>query len=82
MWKLNKFLGPAAILILAVGALAIYLLRGGDLLVAGPNWVPRQAKSLATLNQMVAGVMVACIFLGLLCVHELLRFGRRPGRNR
>jgi N-acyl homoserine lactone hydrolase len=29
MWKLNKFLGPAAILILAVGALAIYLLRGG-----------------------------------------------------
>jgi len=61
-------------------ALAIYLLRGGDVLVAGPNWDTTQAKPLATLNQMVAGVMVlACIFSGLLCVHELRRFIRRAG---
>jgi hypothetical protein len=63
--------------------LAIFLLRGGDLLVAGPNWDPTQGKSLATLNQMVAGSLVlACIFSGLLCVHELRRFVRRLGRDR
>jgi len=64
-------------------ALAIYLLRAGDFLVAGPNWDPGQAKSLATLNQMVAGVMVlACIFSGLLCVSELRRYMRRLGTDR
>ena len=67
--------------------LVISVLRAGDLLVAGPNWVPAESKSLATLNQMVGGVLVlACIFAGLLCVHELRRFirksGRRLGRDR
>jgi hypothetical protein len=63
-------------------ALAVFLLRGGDLLVAGPKWVPDQAKSLATLNQMTAGVLVlACIFAGLLCVHELRRLTRATGRR-
>jgi hypothetical protein len=58
--------------------LAIAVLRGGDLLVAGPNWVPAESKSLATLNQMAGGVLVlACIFSGLLCVHELRRSVRR-----
>ncbi len=63
-------------------ALAIFLLHGGDLLVAGPKWDPTQAKSLATLNQMVGGVLVlACIFWGLLCVLELRRFIRKTGRR-
>ncbi len=67
--------------------LAIAVLRTGDLLVAGPKWYPAQAKSLATLNQMVGGVLVlACIFGGLQCVHELRRFlrakGWRLGRDR
>jgi hypothetical protein len=66
---------------------AISVLRAGNLLVAGPNWDPTQAKPLATLNQMVGGVLVlACIFAGLVCVHELRRFirktGRRAGRDR
>jgi hypothetical protein len=61
-------------------ALVIYVLRAGDLLVAGPKWVPAQARPLATLNQMVEGVLVlACIFAGLLCVHELRRLLRRGG---
>jgi hypothetical protein len=61
--------------------LAIYVLRAGDLLVAGPKWDPTQANSLATLNQMVGGVLVlACIFAGLLCMHELRRY-RRGGRR-
>jgi Ca2+/Na+ antiporter len=63
-------------------ALAIFLLRAGDLLVAGPNWDPAQAKPLATLNQMVGGVLVlACIFAGLACVHELRRYIRKTGRR-
>jgi hypothetical protein len=63
--------------------LALFLLRGGDLLVAGPNWNPTQAKSLATLNQMVAGILVlASILSVLVCVHELRRFARRLGRHR
>jgi hypothetical protein len=62
--------------------LAIILLRGGDLLVAGPKWVPTQAKPLATLNQMVGGVLVlACIFSGLRCVHELRRLIRETGQR-
>jgi hypothetical protein len=63
-------------------ALAIFLLRAGDLLVAGPKWVPAEAKPLATLNQMVGGVLVlACIFWGLLCVLELRRYIRKTGRR-
>lgn len=63
-------------------ALAIFLLREGNLLVAGPKWNPTQAKPLATLNQMVAGVLVlACILAGLGCVHELRRFIRKSGRS-
>jgi len=63
-------------------ALAIFLLREGDLLVAGPQWDPTQAKPLATLNQMVGGVLVlACTFLGLLCVQELRRYIRKTGRR-
>jgi hypothetical protein len=64
-------------------ALGLVLLRGGDLLVAGPHWNPTQAKSLATLNQMVAGVLVlAAISSGLVCVQELRRFVRRSGKDR
>jgi hypothetical protein len=63
--------------------LALFLLRGGDLLVAGPNWDPTQAKSLATLNQMISGVLVlASVFSGLLCLHELRRSVRRLGSDR
>lgn len=55
--------------------LAIFVLRAGHLLVAGPRWVPAETKSLATLNQMAGGVLVlACIFAGLLCVREWRRF--------
>jgi hypothetical protein len=69
--------------IVAGAALALYMLRGGDLLVAGPKWDPTQAKPLATLNQMVAGIVVlACMFSGLLCVHEVRRFVRRLGSDR
>lgn len=62
--------------------LAVFLLRSGALLVAGPNWDPSQAKSLATLNQMAAGVLVlACIFSGLICAKELRRYARMLGRG-
>ena len=78
-WR--RFLRTAVIV--AGVALALYMLRGGDLLVAGPKWDPTQAKPLATLNQMVAGVLVlACILSALLCVHELRRFMRRQGGDR
>jgi hypothetical protein len=63
--------------------LALFLLRAGDLLVAGPNWDPTQGQSLATLNQMAAGVLVlACVFAGLVCLDELRRSLRRLGRDR
>src|SRR5215471_16800666 len=69
-------------LIVAGIAFAIFLLRTGDLLVAGPRWNPSQSKSLATLNQMLSGtVLLACIVSGLFCVHELRRFARRWGRD-
>ena len=59
-------------------ALAIFLLQTGDLLVAGPNWDPTQAKSLATLNQMIAGVlMLACILSGLAFLRKFIRIIRR-----
>jgi hypothetical protein len=58
-------------------------MREGNLLVAGPKWNPAQAKPLATLNQMAAGVLVlACIFAGLRCVHELRRFIQKSGRRK
>jgi hypothetical protein len=63
-------------------ALAIYMLHAGNLLVAGPKWDPKQAGPLATLNQMIGGVLVlACIFTGLACVHELRRFIGKSGRR-
>lgn len=62
--------------------LAIYVRRAGPLLAAGPTWDSTQARPLATLNQMVGGVlMLACIFAGLLCVHELRRYIRTGGRR-
>jgi hypothetical protein len=58
--------------------LAIFLLLTGDLLVAGPKWDPTQAKSLATLNQMIAGVLVlACIVAGLAFLRKFIRIIRR-----
>jgi hypothetical protein len=67
----------------AGSALAIFLLQAGNLLVAGPNWEPTQAKSLATLNQMLAGVLVlGCICSGLMCLHELRGAVRRLTRHR
>jgi hypothetical protein len=78
-WR--RSLGTVAVV--AGLVVALVLLRGGDLLIAGPRWDPTQAKSLATLNQMVAGVVVlACIFAGLVCLKELRRFARRLGRDR
>src|SRR5262249_41679695 len=65
----------------AVGAriaLASVLLWSGDLLVAGPKWNPTQAKSLATLNQMIAGVLaLVCILAGLAFLQKLIRIVRR-----
>jgi hypothetical protein len=59
---------------LAGMALVIFLLRQGDLLVAGPNWNLTQAKPLATLNQMLGGLLVlGCLGWVLLCAHELRR---------
>jgi hypothetical protein len=46
-------------------ALAIFLLHGGDLLVAGPKRV----------------LVLGCIFAGLACVHELRRYIRKNGRR-
>jgi hypothetical protein len=67
----------------AGSTLAIFLLQSGNLLVAGPNWAPTQAKSLATLNQMLAGVLVlGCICSGLMCLHELRGAVRRLSRHR
>ena len=64
--------------IVAGVALAIFLLRTGDLLVAGPNWDLSQAKSLATLNQMTAGaLMLASIVVGAGCVQQFIRTIRR-----
>jgi hypothetical protein len=68
--------------IVAGVVLAIFLLSKGNLLVAGPNWDPTQGKSLATLNQMIAGVMVLyCIVSGLMCVRKLFRVVRHPGSH-
>jgi multisubunit Na+/H+ antiporter MnhC subunit len=59
-------------------ALAIFLLGTGDLLIAGPKWNPSQAKPLATLNQMLAGVLtLASILAGLALLREFVRIVRR-----
>jgi hypothetical protein len=61
-----------------VATLGIFLLRTGDLLVAGPKWNPTQARSLATLNQMLAGILVlAGIIVGLAFLREFIRIVRR-----
>ena len=78
-WR--KFVGMAVI---AAGMLlGLYLLSAGDLLVAGPNWNATQSKPLATLNQMLSGVVaLACIVAGLVCVGELRRSLRRLDKDR
>jgi hypothetical protein len=69
-------------LIVAGIAIAIFLVRTGDLLVEGPRWNPTESKSWATLNQMLSGtLLLACIVSGLVWVHELRRFAGRWGRN-
>jgi uncharacterized membrane protein YidH (DUF202 family) len=75
--KWRQVLGKGVII--AGVALAIFLVSSGDLVVAGPKWIPAQAKSLATLNQMIAGVLVlACIVVGLDFLRRFIRFMRRP----
>ena len=77
-WRQVQRLGVVA----AGIALAVFLLRTGDLLVAGPNWDPAQAKSLATLNQMIAGILaLACIVTGLALLVKLIRIVRRPSTH-
>jgi len=67
--------------IIAGVALAILLVRTGDLLVPGPKWIPAQARSLATLNQMFAGVLVlACIVAGLAFLRSFVRVVRRSSK--
>jgi hypothetical protein len=65
--------------VMAAGiALAVFLLWTGDPLVAGPNWDPTQAQSLATLNQMIAGVLaLVCILAGLAFLRVFIRIVRR-----
>jgi hypothetical protein len=77
--KLRRVLS-VGVVAAGVALLAMFLLRTGDLLVAGPKWDPTQAKSLATLNQMIAGVlMLACILVGLAFLRKFIRIIRRPG---
>ena len=74
--KWRHFLATGVII--AGVALAVFLVRAGDLLVAGPKWVPAQAKSLATLNQMFAGVLVLLsIVAGLGFLRSFIRVMRR-----
>jgi hypothetical protein len=55
-----------------------FLLRTGDLLVAGPSWQPAMGERLITLNRMLSGTLVLiCIVVALLCVYDLRRFWRR-----
>jgi hypothetical protein len=70
------------VVVSGVALLAMFLLRTGDLLVAGPKWDPTQAKSLATLNQMIAGVlMLACIVVGLAFLRKFIRIVRRSSNH-
>ena len=78
--KWRQLLGKGVII--AGVALAIFLVSTGDLLVAGPKWIPTQAKSLATLNQMIAGVLVlACIVVGLDLLRRFIRTLRRSNSH-
>jgi multisubunit Na+/H+ antiporter MnhC subunit len=78
--KWRQILGKGVII--AGVVLAIFLVSSGDLLVAGPKWIPTQAKSLATLNQMIAGVLVlACIVVGLAWLRTFIRFIRRSSNH-
>jgi hypothetical protein len=62
--------------------LALFLLSAGDFLVKGPNWQPGMEKTLATLNQMVAGTLVVlCILAALMCLSDLRCLIRRPGSH-
>ena len=73
-WRRALCLG----VIVAGAALAIFLLQIGDLLVAGPKWDASQAKSLATLNQMIAGVLLlGCMVVGLGFLGTFIRIIRR-----
>ena len=59
-------------------ALAVFLLGTGDLLIAGPEWNASQAKPLATLNQMLAGILtLAGILAGLALLREVVCIVRR-----
>jgi hypothetical protein len=63
-------------------ALALFLLRSGNLLVAGPMWDSTQARPLATLNQMIAGCLAtACLFAGLGAVRTFVHTFRRAGSH-
>ena len=49
-----------------------------DFKIAGPKWSPTQAKSLASLNQMIAGVLaLACFIAALGFVRKFIRLMRR-----
>lgn len=77
-WRRILRLGVVA----AGTGLAIFLLRTGELLVAGPKWDPTQAKSLATLNQMIAGVLVlSCVVAGMAFLRKLIRIIRRSSSH-
>jgi hypothetical protein len=59
-------------------ALAIFLLGAGDLLIPGPRWDSSQATPLATLNQMLRGVLtLGSILAGLAVLREVVRLVRR-----
>jgi hypothetical protein len=75
----SRWLQVLRIGVVAAGvALAIFLLETGDLLIAGPNWDSTQAKSLAILNQMLAGVLaLACILAGLAVLRRFISVIRR-----
>lgn len=63
-------------------ALAVFLLGTGDLLIAGPKWDRTQARPLATLNQMLGGVVtLASILAGLILLREVVRIVRRRSHS-
>jgi hypothetical protein len=64
-------------------ALAVYLVRAGDVLVPSGNWgTPGYSASLTTLNRMISGTSVLATLLLLLgCVYELRRSMRRLGSH-
>jgi hypothetical protein len=74
----GKWRGVLRLGLAAAGArLAIFLRGTGDLLVAGPIWNPARAHSLATLNQMIAAVLVlGSIVAGLALLQTFIRVVR------